>query len=65
MTPQEIKRRREELGLTVDELAFALNLTEAELMAIEAGESRLHLSPRFLEAFDEFEEKVFGTYVGA
>ncbi len=65
MTPQEITTRREELGLTVDELAFALNVTEAELMAVEAGESREHLTPRFIEAFEAFEERVFGTYVGA
>ncbi len=65
MTPDEITKRREDLGLTVDELAFALNVTEAELMAIEAGESRQHLTPQFLEAFEAFEERVFGTYVGA
>ncbi len=65
MTPHEITKRREELGLTVDELAFALNITEAELMAIEAGESRQYLTPQFHEAFEAFEERVFGTYVGA
>jgi DNA-binding XRE family transcriptional regulator len=65
MTPKDIIERRVDLGLTVDELAFALNVTEAELMAIEAGESRQHLTREFQEAFDAFEERVFGTYVGA
>ncbi len=65
MTPQDIRKRREELGLTVDEMAFALNMTEAELMAVEAGESQQHLTPRFIDAFEAFEERVFGTYVGA
>lgn len=65
MTPKEITDRRLDLGLTVDELAFALNITEAELMAIEAGESRQHLTREFQEAFEVFEERVFGTYAGA
>jgi cytoskeletal protein RodZ len=65
MTPEKITKRRQELGLTVDELAFALNITEAELLAIEAGQSEQHNTPRFIDAFDTFEERVFGTYVGA
>jgi predicted transcriptional regulator len=65
MTPKDITERRVDLGLTVDELAFALNVTEAELMAIEAGASRQYLTREFQEAFDAFEERVFGTYVGA
>jgi DNA-binding transcriptional regulator YiaG len=65
MTPTEIKRRRLELGLTIDEMAFALNVTEAELTAVESGESDLHKGARFREAFEILEERVFGTYVGA
>lgn len=65
MTPTEIKRRRLELGLTVDEMAFALNLTEGELLAVENGQSDLHKTARFQESFEILEERVFGTYVGA
>jgi DNA-binding transcriptional regulator YiaG len=65
MTPSEIAKRRLELELTIDEMAFALNITEAELMAIEAGQSNQHLTREFLEALDILEERAFGTYVGA
>lgn len=65
MTPTEIQKRRIELGLTIDEMAFALNVTEAELRAVENGESELHKTRRFQEAVDILEERVFGTYVGA
>jgi transcriptional regulator with XRE-family HTH domain len=65
MAPNEIRTLRLELGLTVDELAFALNITEAELLQIEAGESDLCRNPAFQEALDCFEERVFGTFVGA
>jgi DNA-binding XRE family transcriptional regulator len=65
MTPSEIMQRRIELELTVDEMAFALNITEVELMAIEAGESNQHLTREFREALDVLEERAFGTYVGA
>lgn len=64
MTPEEIRSRRLELDLTVDELAFALNLTEAELLKIEAGESNRHLTAEFEEAFDCLEDLVFWTYAG-
>ncbi len=64
-TPAEIRTRRLELELTVDEMAFALNITEPELMAIEAGESSQHLTREFLEALEILEERAFGTYVGA
>jgi transcriptional regulator with XRE-family HTH domain len=47
MKPHEVRARRLELGLTVRELAFALNVEEAELLCIEAGERSLSL--------DEFE----------
>ncbi len=65
MTPTEIQKRRIELELTIDEMAFALNITEAELRAVENGESELHKTKRFQESFDILEERVFGTYVGA
>lgn len=65
MTPHEIMQRRLDLELDVDEMAFALNVTEAELMAIEAGESTQHLTREFQEALDILEERAFGTYVGA
>lgn len=65
MTPSEIVKRRIELDLTVDEMAFALNLSEAELMAIEAGESRQHLTREFVEAWEVLEERAFGLTVGA
>ncbi len=65
MTPTQIRKRRIELGLTVDELAFALNVTEAELLAIEAGLSDQHLTAQFRESFEILEERLFGTYVGA
>ena len=65
MSPGEIKRRRLELGLTVEELAFALNVEPQELLCIEQGNSKLCLSPEFEEAFDIFEERVFGCFTGA
>jgi transcriptional regulator with XRE-family HTH domain len=64
MTPEQIRSRRHELDLTVDELAFALNLTEDELLKIEAGESKLHLTAAFRDAFDSLEDRVLGTLVG-
>jgi len=65
MTSEQIRAWRVELGLTVDELAFALNISEADMNAIEAGQSELHRTKAFKEAFDCLEERVFGTYVGA
>lgn len=65
MTPKEIRNLRLELELTVDELAFALNMTEAELLAIEEGLSDAHLTPRFIQAMDALEERIFGMTVGA
>jgi transcriptional regulator with XRE-family HTH domain len=65
MTPYELKMRRLELGLTLEEMAFALNVTEAELRRIESGESRAHETPAFGEALDRLEECLLGTFVGA
>lgn len=65
MTPNQMKCRREELGLTEDELAFALNITEEEVRRIEAGQSDFCYCARFAEAFDELEARVFGLLVGA
>ena len=65
MTPNQIKCRRLELGLTVGELAGVLNVTENELTAIESGASQLYMSKAFEEAFAVLEERVFGTFCGA
>jgi transcriptional regulator with XRE-family HTH domain len=65
MTPNQVKCRRLELGLTLPELAFALNVDEAELRRIEAGESSGCCSEEFEEAFALLEERVFGLLVGA
>jgi hypothetical protein len=64
MQPNQIKQRRLELELTVEELAFALCLPADELSRCECGESNYAQSPAFDDAFDAFEERVFGTYVG-
>jgi transcriptional regulator with XRE-family HTH domain len=65
MTPNQIKLRRLELGLTVAELANALQITENELLQIETGKSALYESKAFEEAFECLEEIAFGTYAGA
>lgn len=65
MKPHEVRSRRVELGLTIRELAFALNVQEEELRRVEAGESDLCVCREFEDAFDEFEERVFGTFAGA
>jgi transcriptional regulator with XRE-family HTH domain len=65
MTPSQIRTRRIELGLTVDELAFALNLTRLEVLQAENGQGDLCTRRSFEEAFDQFEERVFGTFCGA
>lgn len=65
MTPNQIKLRRLEFGLTVSELAIALQLTENELLQIESGKSALYESRAFEEAFECFEEIAFATYAGA
>ena len=65
MKPYEVMNRRLELGLTVRELAFAINVQEDEILRIEAGQSELCQCAEFEDAFDEFEERVFGTFVGA
>lgn len=65
MTPNDIKSRRLELGLTEDEFAFALNITEDEVRRIEAGQSDFCYCARFRDAFEELEARVFGLYVGA
>ncbi|MGZ5446332.1 MAG: helix-turn-helix domain-containing protein [Thermoanaerobaculia bacterium] len=65
MKPHEVRSRRVELGLTVRELAFAINVQEEEIRRIEAGESDLCRCREFEDAFDEFEERVFGTFAGA
>jgi transcriptional regulator with XRE-family HTH domain len=65
MTPNQVKSRRLELGLTVLELGYALNMDPQELARIESGESDGCRCREFEEAFDEFEEKIFGTFAGA
>lgn len=65
MTPYEIKRRRLELELTVEELAYALCIPADELRRCETGESNYGRTPAFDDAFDAFEERVFGSYIGA
>ena len=65
MNAHEVKSRRLELGLTVRELAFAINIQEEELIRVEAGQSDLCRRRAFEDAFDEFEERVFGTFAGA
>jgi predicted transcriptional regulator len=65
MTPEQVKCRRLELGLTAAELAYALRLDAEEICRIEAGESDLCVCQAFEELFDEFEERVFGTFAGA
>ena len=65
MTPNQIRCRRLELGLTVSELAGVLNVTENELTSIENGTSQLYMSEAFEEAFAILEERVFGTFCGA
>jgi predicted transcriptional regulator len=65
MKPHEVRSRRLELGLTVRELAFAINVREEELLRVEAGESDLCRCKEFEDAFDEFEERVFCTFAGA
>jgi predicted transcriptional regulator len=65
MKPHQVKVRRIELGLTVSELAYALRLDEHEIARIEAGESTLCECREFDALFDEFEERVFGTFAGA
>ena len=65
MTPNQITCRRLELGLTLDELAFALGISPIELHRIETGQSESHRSREFMDAFDVLEERVFGSYVGA
>jgi transcriptional regulator with XRE-family HTH domain len=65
MTPNQIKVRRLELGLTVEEFASCLQITENELRRIESGESRIFESEAFEEAFSCLEEIAFATYAGA
>lgn len=65
MKPNQVKSRRLELGLTVAELAFALDMDADEILRIETGESDRCRCAEFEEAFDAFEEKIFGTFAGA
>lgn len=65
MKSYQVKLRRLELGLTVSELAYALRLDETEIARIESGESDLCECREFEAIFDEFEERVFGTFAGA
>ena len=65
MTPNQIKLRRLELGLTVSELATCLQITTNELLKIESGESKAYADRAFEEAFERLEEVVFGTFAGA
>ncbi len=55
-----------ELGLTIAELAAALQLTQNELQLIEAGDIACCCeTPAFEATFSEFEERVFHTFAGA
>jgi len=65
MTPNQLKLRRLELGLTEDEMAFALNITVDEVRRIEAGQSDFCYCAQFQDAVDALEERVFGLLVGA
>lgn len=65
MTPEQVRMRRIELGLTIEELAWALDMDETDLRRIESGDNALSRSRLFEDAFDRFEERVFGTFVGA
>ncbi len=65
MKPNQVLSRRLQLGLTVSELGYALNMDPDEILRIEAGESELCRCAAFDEAFDEFEERIFGTFAGA
>lgn len=65
MTPDQIRHRRLDLGLTVEELACALQLTPDELRCIESGESLYCVTSAFEEAFAALEERVVGLLVGA
>lgn len=65
MTPNQIKLRRLELGLTIGELAAALEITEIELRQIESGQSSVYTTAAFEEAFAQLEEREFLTFVGA
>ena len=64
VTPTGVRARRLELGLTEDEFAFALNISEAALRRIEAGNSETLKTAEFNEAFDSIEERAFGLLVG-
>ena len=64
MTPNQIKARRLELGLTADEMAWALNISEAELLQIEGGDARSCAVVDFDEAFALLEERLFSMMVG-
>ncbi|MFZ2493236.1 MAG: helix-turn-helix domain-containing protein [Thermoanaerobaculia bacterium] len=65
MTPNQIKLRRLELGLSLSELAAALEITETELQLIESGQSDLYTNAGMEEAFALLEEREFLTFVGA
>ena len=65
MTPAQIKLRRLELGLTVAEFAYVLNLTPGELEQIESGACRSYMDQPFEEAFALLEERLFASYAGA
>lgn len=65
MTPNQIKLRRMELGLSVAELAAVLEITENELLEIEAGNSPYCETRAFEDAFAFLEECVDATFVGA
>ena len=65
MTANQVKLRRQELGLTAAELAYALRLDEDAIRLIEAGQSDLCTCREFEELFSEFEERVFCTFAGA
>lgn len=65
MTPNEVRLRRIDLELTVEEFAFALNVPADTIRQIEAGESDYCRCAEFEEAFATLEARVFGLLVGA
>jgi transcriptional regulator with XRE-family HTH domain len=65
MTPNQIKVRRLELGMTVAELARELDITERELTQIENGQNTWFVTQAFEKAFERLEERAFATYMGA
>ena len=62
MTPDQLRARRVQLGLSIDELALALEVDAAEWRRIEVGEADDSCSRTLAEAFERFEEKFFLSF---